>query len=89
MGVDQHRVGPGPRGGLPYGEGQHPILLEDGPPGPGRDGVAVAEAAHTPHTAEVVVERPVLLHDEDDVPDVGQVAGRHRPFQDAYEGRGE
>jgi hypothetical protein len=33
----------------------------------------VAEAAHAPERAEVVVERPVLLHQDQHVPDVAEV----------------
>ena len=34
------------------------------------DGARIAEAAHAPQRAEVVIERPVLLHQDDDVLDV-------------------
>ena len=35
----------------------------------------IAEAAHAAHHAEVVVERPVLLHQHDDVLDVLAASG--------------
>jgi hypothetical protein len=46
------------------------------------DGPGVLESAHAAQGAEVVVERPVLLHEEADVLDVvdraGLVVGRNR-----------
>ena len=39
-------------------------------------GCGIAEPAHSAHHAEVVIERPVLLHQHHDVLDVPERAGR-------------
>ncbi|GAA1515902.1 hypothetical protein GCM10009730_21960 [Streptomyces albidochromogenes] len=66
-------------GRVPYGEGQDGAqragLLEDRPAVRQLHGVAVTEAAYAAQGAEVVVEGPVLLHEDDDVPDRFQSAG--------------
>ena len=81
-------------------EGQHVLLpplgwYQTGLPDGQRDGARVAEAAHAAQRAEVVIERAVLLHQDDDVLDVVDRAGaivggnRERPGDAGGEGCGE
>ncbi len=70
--------------GIDADAGSVAVLLPDrrvlAPDGVAHD-VGVGEPPHPRHPAEVVVEGPVLLHEDDDVADVsqaGQRAGRHR-----------
>ena len=51
-------------------------LVPDRLAGRQRDRPRIAEAAHAAQRAEVVVERAVLLHQDDDVLDVLDGAGR-------------
>jgi hypothetical protein len=50
-------------------------LIPHGVAGGQRDGARVAKAAHAAQRAEVVVERAVFLHQNDDVLDVLDAAG--------------
>jgi hypothetical protein len=47
-------------------------LIEDTAAGGQRDGTGIGIVRHAGHGAEVVVEAPVLLHEQDDVLDVAQ-----------------
>jgi hypothetical protein len=71
------------RGLFPQGERQHrravPTgLLEHTPPAGQLQRMRVGEAAYPAQRAQVVVERPVLLHQHDDVLDRVEVAPAHR-----------
>src|SRR5262249_52613105 len=46
-------------------------LVKDGVSGGKDDRARIAESAHSPQRAEVMIERAVFLHEEDDVLDVG------------------
>jgi hypothetical protein len=90
--VDELQVLAGGRGGFAHRERQHRRIAvglgEDTATAAQGDRVRVAETAHAAQRPEVVVERAVLLHQEDHVPQRAEPAWAWRSGQRRMDRRG-